>query len=96
MSSRQSLRGLAPNNDYDDQDLTTPRRQTGWNLLLWFVILTALAWVVLYVIRPNFVRRTNALGVVLDEIDQTKLIISSIIFAVIVLAILYLLNVIKR
>ena len=98
--STASLRGLAPPpepyytlespNDF----VVTPRR-SGWNLLLWLLILTAIFWVIWYLIRPTFIRQTSALGVPTDQIDQWKLFFVALASAIVVLALLYLLKIVR-
>lgn len=59
------------------------------NLLLWFLIITAGAYFVLLILKPAFVLKRNALGLPTDDVDQSRLIFSSVIVAVIVVLLVY-------
>ena len=95
--SARNLQGLAPTDvTINTRGIYFGPKTSGWTVLIWFVILAALAWVILYAIKPNIIRQTNALGVPTEAVDQGKLLIASIIVSIILLAILYLINVFKR
>ena len=103
MHTQQPLGILSPN--LDNKTLTPAlvvndhnlNRNKLLHLLLWLVIIAIIAYILLILTRPAFIRKATATfdGVTTTEVDQTKAIITSIIIAVIIVLILYLLKVIR-
>lgn len=98
MSSPPSLGILAPDADFGTRSDTRTflvGNARFCNLVLWFLILSAIAYVILFLTKPTFVRRVTAAGVVSDEVDQARLIITSLVIGLVLAAVLYLLQVIR-
>ncbi len=103
MHSQQPIGVLNPNLDNKIFTPTTVVTDHNLNknkllqLLLWLVIIAVIVYILLMLTKPAFVRKTTSTvdGVTTTEIDQTKAIITSLIVAVIIVLILYLLKVIR-
>ncbi len=62
------------------------------NLLLWFFIIAVIAWFLLYTIKPDAVQKRNAAGIVTGEVDWGRLLIASIIIALVVILFIWLIR----
>ena len=100
MSSVQSLETLAPQTTpdtvivaVDTVNVTTskPKQVNSWMslgaLLLWFVIFTVLFWLIYYSLKPSFVLQNNS-----DQVDTAKVLLASVISALILVIIVWLIR----
>lgn len=60
-----------------------------WNLLLWMIIITAITWIVLLLLNPTFIQKRNLDGTPSGEVDQSKLVVISIVIGVAIVIIWY-------
>lgn len=92
MSSTQlPLNSLAPT-DTDVSVVTTAPKNNVMsnnfiNLLLWFIIITAIVYLILYFLKPSFLLKPDS-----TVVDVSKTLITSIIIALIFIFILYLIR----
>ena len=86
------LSSLAPTGG-DVTVINTEPRRTGnfTNLILWFILIFLAAYALLYATKPSWVQRTDALtGRPNGERDQGKLIFWSLILALVITLIIYI------
>ena len=62
------------------------------NLLVWFLIITAIVWLFLYVLKPGFIQQKDINGNPTGNIDQTQAILWSLLIAALIVIILYFLR----
>lgn len=74
-------------------DLITIKKPSFGQLFLWWIILSALAWVILFALKPTVVRKTTELGLPTEEIDQWKLLGFAVLIGFALLAIVLLLKI---
>ena len=65
------------------------------NLILWFIIIGAITYIILYTLKPEIVQTRDATGRPTGQADVSKVLIASIIVALIVVAIIYFINAAK-
>lgn len=75
----QSLKGLRAS----DSLSPSVEGEKKFNLLMWFVIGVILGFVALYVLKPSSVKKLDG-ETVLEELDNTKLLIGSLLVGVVV------------
>ena len=57
----------------------------GWaNTFIWFVIIAVIIWFILYSTKPQFVRKTDSAGNTIDEVDNGKALVWSIVISFII------------
>lgn len=56
-------------------------------MLLWFIVFIVLFWLVFYSVKPSFVLQDNS-----NQVDITKVLISSIIAALILIVVVWLIK----
>lgn len=66
------------------------------SLLLWFFIVAVIAWFILYTMKPEAIQKRNAAGVATGEVDWGRLLIASIIIALVVVLFIWLIRAANR
>jgi hypothetical protein len=61
-------------------------------LLLWFFIIAVITWFILYMLKPEAIQKRNAAGVATGEVDWGRLLIASIIIALIIVLFIWLIR----
>jgi hypothetical protein len=64
----------------------------GGNILLWFIIVTLLAWLLLYFLRPTLVQKTNAQGQPTGVADAGKSFLGALLIGLLVALVIWLLR----
>lgn len=68
-----------------------PRRHMSMGMIiLWFFIIAVIAWVILYFWKPQMVQTTPVNGVSTGVIDYGKLLLASVVIAVLILLIVWI------
>lgn len=62
------------------------------NLLLWFVIISLLAWFLLYAFKPTVVQRVGPAGRPTGEADPGKALLGGLLIGLVIVLILWLLR----
>lgn len=62
----------------------------GSNILLWFVVVTVLAWILLYFLKPTAVQQTNAQGEPTGVADAGKSFIGALLIGLLVALVIWL------
>lgn len=73
-------------------DYYRPKRGNLLGLLLWTVILSVIMLIILIFWKPEIIQKTNAEGEPIGELDTAKTILASIIVALTIVLIIYLLS----
>ena len=63
------------------------------NLLLWFIIIAVIVWFILWALKPAFVQKRNSSGELTGQVDSAKVLWISIIIALIIVVIIWLIRV---
>ena len=95
MSTRQPLSTLAQTTPSPTVITATPKKQSivsgnFVNLLLWFLIIAAVVFFILYLLKPDMVQRRDAVGIPTGEVDSSKALIGAIIVAIIIVFVIYI------
>jgi uncharacterized membrane protein YeaQ/YmgE (transglycosylase-associated protein family) len=80
-SSPLSIRSVRSGETLGDFDLKGKKGE--FNLLMWFVVGVILGFVALYVLKPSSVKKLDGENV-LEELDNTKLLIGSLLVGLVV------------
>jgi len=72
-------------------DLGAKRGRSLLTIILWFIIISIIAWIVLWSWKPTFVQQVDSQGNATGEPDGAKVLIASIIIGVLGIILIYLL-----
>ena len=61
-------------------------------LLLWFFIIGAIAYFILWLVKPSWLQATGPLGAPTGVADVWKTLLAAIVIAIIIIAIIYLIR----
>lgn len=83
------LKSLSPKGSKKAQQVAD-RKGADWvNLLVWFLVVSILAYVILYTWNPTWLQKADASGKPTGVSDPTTTIITSVVIGLIIAAILY-------
>jgi len=73
-------------------DITKKEMSSGYalNLLIWFIVIAAIIWLVLYLFRFPFVQKRDITGNLTGEVDQARAVVYAVIIAAVITLIIYL------
>jgi hypothetical protein len=83
------LKSLSPKNSRKQQAVSDKKGADWVNLLVWFLVVSILAYVILYTWNPTWLQKTDATGKATGVSDPTTTIIASVVIGLIIAAILY-------
>lgn len=85
------LKTLSPKGGKKTQ--VVDKKSGGWlNLLVWFLVVSILAYVILYTWNPTYLQKTDVAGKPTGVSDPTTTIIASVVIGLIVAALIYFLK----
>jgi len=67
------------------------RNRSLLTLILWFIIITVVAWIILWSWKPEIVQKTDSQGQPTGEPDGAKVLIGAVIIGVLAIIVIYLL-----
>jgi hypothetical protein len=83
------LKSLSPRGGKKSQQ-TYDKKGMDWvNLLVWFLVITILAYVILYTINPTFLQTTDSTGKPTGVSNPTTTVIASVVIGLILAGIIY-------
>lgn len=82
-----------------DQETTNCGQQSGYalgggigNLILWFLVIAVIVWFILWAWKPKAVQRLTPSGEPTGEVDPGRVLVASIIIALIIVVIIWLIK----
>ena len=75
----------------DSEQQHVKRNKSLLTLILWFIIITVVAWIVLWSWKPEIVQKTDSQGQPTGEPDGAKVLIGSIVIGLLLIIVIYLL-----
>lgn len=66
---------------------------SGWGaLVLWFIIVAVIVWFILYSLRPTWVQQRGEGGLPNGQVDAGRVLLASVVIALVVVLIIWLLR----
>jgi len=89
--TEQPISALAPENIQLEGIKVTKKQNLG-NLLLWFIGIAVIVYIILAITKPTWVQQKDLAGLPNGTLNQGTTIIISIVVAIIIVGLIYLLN----
>lgn len=66
---------------------------SGWGaLVLWFIIIAVITWFILYSLRPTWVQQRGEGGLPNGQVDAGRVLLASVVIALVIVLIIWLLR----
>ena len=96
-SYNRENKSILDKSDTGDANLNTDegnhkrRNRSLLTLILWFIIITVVAWIILWSWKPEIVQSTDSQGQPTGEPDGAKVLVGAVIIGILAIIIIYLL-----